>query len=236
MDKGKRMFENKIQKHFLYQVNGLNKITAPKKNPIQIYKDMVHYRFIEVIKNALPIFSKEISRKRLNKLVFKFIQSNPKTPYIWKMPFEFRTFILKNKLLQDMPYLADLLLFEWIEIELFMNEYKKKKSCKFSWKKNLSINDSARLYAFDYPVYKEKYKKRGKYHLLVYYDFDDHEVHFQEITEFMYLFLKSLKKHDSKSALKKVSKNFGASFKDTKKLLKEPLNFFCNKKILKDIK
>jgi len=229
------MLEKKIQKQFLEQINGQKEITAPSKNPIQIYKDMVHYRFIEVIENIFPIFCEDISRKRLNKLVFKFIQSNPRTPYVWQMPFEFREFILKNGLLKDMPYTSDLLLFEWIEVELFMSDYKKQKSCKLSWDSSFELNDSARLYEFDYSVYKKRYKKRGKYHLIVYYDFDDHEVHFQEITDFMYMFLKKLKKENPEVALKRVSKKFDVPFMDVKELLKEPLEFFCSKKILKDV-
>ena len=228
------MFENKIQRYFLEQINGQKEITAPSKNPIQIYKDMVHYRFIEVIKSALPIFSEEISSKRLNRLVFQFIQSNPRTPYIWQMPFEFREFIVSNNLLENMPYVSDLLTYELIEIELFMSDYKKQKPCKFSWKKELVLNESARLFKFDYPVYREKYKNLGEYYLIVYYDFDDHEVHFQEITEFMYLFLKKFKNESPRIAIEKVSKKFDVPLKDVKELLNESLEFFCSKKILKD--
>jgi len=228
------MLEKKIQKHFLEQINGKKEITTPSKNPIQIYKDMVHYRFIEVIENIFPIFCADISKKRLNRLVFKFIQSNPRTPYVWQMPYEFREFVLKNGLLDDMPYASNLLLFEWIEVELFMSDYKKQEVCKFSWDSKFALNGSARLYEFDYSVYKKRHKKRGKFNLIVYYDFDDHEVHFQEITEFMYIFLKKLKKDTAEIAVKRVSKKFSVPFVDVKELLQESLEFFCSKKILKD--
>jgi len=228
------MFEKKVQKSFLEQVSGKRAIASPSSNPIQIYKDMVHYRFIEVIKSAYPIFSSKISNKLLDELVFSFIQSQPRTPYIWQMPSEFRKFIIKNNLLNTMPYVNDLLLYEWIEIELFMKEYTNQKECKFDWDKQIALNESARILEFNYRVYKEKFKKRGRYHLLVYYDFDDHEVHFQEITKFMYLFLKALKKKGIFSALLSVSKKFNVDSAEVKEVLNDTLRLFCSKKILKD--
>ena len=47
-----------------------------------------------------------------------------------------RTFLKKNKIFNDRKYLYELIYYDWIEIEIYMKEYKLKKQAKFSFKKS----------------------------------------------------------------------------------------------------
>ena len=143
---------------------------------------------------------------------------------VWKMPNEFRKFIKKSKLFEDTLYLNELLWFEWIEVELMMKNYKKEKEKKFSYGFEYKLSDSSVLKKLKHKVYKKEcFNEKGEYYLLAYYDFEDYEVYFREISEVLYLFLKELKKSGLKKAIKRVAKLSQSRQKEVKSFLKDAL-------------
>jgi len=221
------------QKRFFELITSQVPLYAEVGNPINTYKELIHYRFKEVIYSAFPRFLELISEDIIDTLIVDFIKSRPQTPFIWKMPDEFRLFLLKSDLAQKYPFMEDMLWFEWIEIELFMGNYTPRVAEDFSWKERYMLSPSAVIRELYFPVhYEQEYAQGGIYPLLMFYNFETHDVHFQEITPFLQQFLMSLKKRNIQTYLKEICKTYELDIKEVKELLEETLQSFVHANIL----
>lgn len=79
------------------------------------------------------------------------------------------------------------------------------------------------------------YDKKGEYYLLAYYDFNDFQVYYREISRPMYLFLKELDKHSLQKAIKLIADMSDEKKKAVKEFFKEPLEELVGLNILKRI-
>lgn len=214
---------------------------ANKKLPedaqgLKIYKSLVLHRFYEVLSNGYPLFFEQVSEERFEKLVYEFMQYGAKSTVMWKMPNEFRKFVKKSKVLKDIPYINDLLWFEWIEVELMMNNYKLQKSKKFSFNNEYKLNKNSILKKLKYKVFEDgSYDKEGEYYLLAYYDFNEYQVFYREISLPMYLFLKELNKNGLQKAIKLIADMSDEKKKAVKEFFSEPLDELVGLNILKRI-
>ena len=128
--------------------------------PGVIEKNVHHYRrlvfnnVIDSISSAFPLTKKLIGKKKWKKLVNRFFSShNIQSPQIWYMPKEFMEYVLKfeTELIAKYAFLGDLLLFEWLEIEVFMMM---DIPLNFQNKKNLYyLNPEIRLIKVSYPIH-----------------------------------------------------------------------------------
>ncbi len=222
-----------IQKRFFSLITSQEPLYASLNNPIQTYKELIHYRFKEVILSTFERFCSHLKESHLDELITAFIQSCPQTPLIWQMPNEFRHFLSREKSLKSLPFMDDLLWFEWVEVELFMNPYQTPKEEYFDWNQAYRLSESALLRELNFPVFhQENYHEGGIYPLLVYYHFETHEVHFQELTPFLKQFVDLLNDHTAQDALEKISAQFEVDEKEVQKLLQEPLESFVENYIL----
>ena len=222
---------SQVQKRFFELVTDQTALFAPTANPIQTYKELIHYRFKEVIESAYGRFFEHVDEEVFNRLVADFIRSAPKTPLIWQMPNEFRHFLVAHPWAKDYPYLEELLWFEWIEIELFMTSDAQKIE-PFEWERHYRCSDSARMRALKYAVFSKAYTQEGDFAIIVYYDFQSHEIAFEEITPFMLEFLEHLKDMTPALALERMALSYEAQPSELKALLQEPLEHYCAKQIL----
>ena len=126
------MDEQKIQKSFIDQIKGKKKV---QKKSIGVYKYLVHHSFFDVLIHAYPEFYKIIQEKKLekefDKSIFKFMQTNAFSPYMWEMPNEYRKFLKKSKFFSKYNYIHDLLRFEYSELFIFMQKKTKEKKAPF---------------------------------------------------------------------------------------------------------
>jgi len=223
--------EIKIVKRFIDLIGNKDKIVNPLFNRVQVYQDMVYFRFYETISNLLPLSCKTISQKKLKKWIFEFINNKPSSPYMWKIPYEFSSYILTTKKLKNKKFLKDLLWFEYTEIDLRMFNYTHKK-VTFNWDSKLSLSPSVRLKELNYAVYKRDYKNKGKYPILFYYDFDDHKIKFNEITPFMYQFLKNLGSKTVEENVIELASLHNIEVVDLKEVMLKQLKILCKLKVL----
>ena len=224
------------QKRFFELVTSQAPLYAEFANPINTYKELIHYRFKEVILSAFPRFLELLEEGTINQLIVDFIKSKPQTPFIWKMPDEFRHFLAKHELAKKYPFMDDLLWFEWIEIELFMGHYQLTETKEFSWDKAYTLSDSALVKELNFPVhYDEGYEQGAVYPLLMFYNFQSHDVHFQEITPFLQQLFLSLKSKSIEQSLKELCKTYDIDLSEVKELLQETLQDFVQSRILKEL-
>ncbi|WP_419770888.1 MAG: hypothetical protein ACNI3C_03625 [Candidatus Marinarcus sp.] len=222
------------QQVFIDKITDKKAALKGEETPIQLYKELVHHRFFEVISNANPIFFSHVDTQILKDVITKFIQYGAKNELIWKLPNEFRAYVKKEKKhFKHMPYINDLLWFEWIEIELFMQDYSAQKISKFNWDKFFKISKCARIKKLSYQVYLKKFNTKGKFFVLVYYDVTAQAVIYRELSSFMYEYLVLLKTQSLKKALKTITEKYRLKTKEVKALLEKPLKELCALGVLK---
>ena len=221
------MLEREVQERFIGFISGQTEIPQPRTNPLRIYKELVHYRFDEVLRNAMPDFCEILGEERLDLLIFDFIQSKPKTPYIWKVPMLFRKFLLDCHKVDDIAYAADLMWFEGVEVELLMGQYEKPEEKSFDWNLNYKPSSSMRMKLLHHAVNQNRFEFVESHPLIMYYNFEEYSVFYQEVTPFMYSFLVYLKESSPLEALTSICNDFQIQEEDeVKEVLQGALEEF----------
>ncbi|WP_457601149.1 HvfC/BufC family peptide modification chaperone [Hydrogenivirga sp.] len=163
-----------------------------------IYHELVYNRFEDFIRTSFPLFSSFVGSS-LEPLVREFLSLEHRSPLLLSLGEEFLRFFKgkKTDLKERYPFLEELLLHEWLEIELF-NAPDESPSETFSWEERYRLSSTARLLELEYPVHKgegmtaeELAGARGKYHLLLYRGPND-DVRSVELTGFVFSFLREL--------------------------------------------
>jgi hypothetical protein len=229
--KAKKTIERDVQDRFF------DILTEQKKNPNKsaygVYQKLVFYRFEEIVKTTFLEFCKHISEDELEKNLYEFLKNPPSTPYVWQIANDYRKFVKKRKLFHDRKYLYELLYIDWIEVEIYMKEYKKIKKTNFNWDNAYKLSPSARLKRFDFDVINKEYKTPRENFLVIYYDYKSDEVLFREINQFLYVLIQKInKKYSISSFLKVLCKENEIDFKEAKEILEEPLKELISSKAI----
>ena len=205
--------EQAIQSRFI------NAITNPASIPEaskahQVYQELVYLRFYEVFEKALPRFKAMISEALFEALIYKFLKIGAKSPTLWQSSGEFAAFVVESCEL-DMPFLEDLLSFEYLELEMYMQEYPRVQEHTFSLQNHYKLSDKVVLKSVTYPIHHPEFDanpsvfEAGEYQLLIFYDAKSQKVLCQEITPFVVEFLNSL---DGESSLDAVVQKFAFAY------------------------
>ncbi|WP_419774270.1 putative DNA-binding domain-containing protein [Halarcobacter sp.] len=219
----KKILEKDIQERFLD--NLLTQTDEVENSSVAVYQKLVYMRYHEVIKNSFPLFIDLVDEKTLVSSIKAFMKDTPETPFVWQMANDYRKFVKKNKLFDDKKYIYELLYYDWIEIELYMKEYKEKKKKKFSYKNSYKLSKSARIKRFKYDLINKDFASKRENFLVIYYDFETDDIVYREINPIIYYLLKSLnKKQTIGNTLKKLCKENDIDFKEAKEALIEPLS------------
>lgn len=193
-----------------------------KINPqrAEVYLELFKNNMEDTLKRGYPLTVHLLSEEQWREIVDAFLRNEDSTsPYIWKMPQAFAEFVRSNNW-QDrlkIPYLADLIDFEWLEIELFMMPDHPKKN--FSRQGDLLndilyFNPESTIVSYDYPVFEKKKLPRemqkGTYFLLAFRHPETGAIHFVSLSPFFLALLTLLKekKLTGKKALIKAAKLF----------------------------
>jgi len=159
-------------KTFQYQTDFANycktgdyiSIPGVNEKNIKHYRRLVFNNIYDSISSAYPITKKLFGKKRWKKVVHQFFSSQKiKSAQIWYMPKEFKDYVISNEkdLLNKYVFLADLLQFEWLEIEVFMMP---DEAVEFLTDSNLYyINPEIRIIGVKYPIHLKKAKNITKH-------------------------------------------------------------------------
>ena len=188
--------EHSIQKRFVSIITKQEKLTMPNE-ALEVYSELIYYRFLEVFQKAFPRFKKMISEEKFDTLIYEFLKIGAKTPIFWRVAGEFKSFLSASNDL-DMPYLSDLLEFEFLEIEMFMHEYQEFKPTHFSLENSYCLSSEIELRCFSYAIHNPEFDtnpnnfEMGEYRIIFHYDDSVTEVLYEEITPFVHEFLLTL--------------------------------------------
>ncbi len=167
-------------------------IPSVKPERGRIYRDLIWNGIEDTLKRAYPITNAVLKPTDWYFLVSRFMrQHRSSSPQLWRMPEEFMQYCVDNKLpeLMNCLALADLLLFEWVEIEVFMmpdlSDMAVKKAHS-AGKKGVLLNPEHRHIRLQYPVHRIKFQElplhKGNYHLIAYRHRTLLKVNFVEIS------------------------------------------------------
>ena len=196
----------------------------PNKSAYGVYQKLVFYRFEEIVKTTFIEFIKYISEDELEKSIYAFLKNPPSTPYVWQIANDYRKFVKKQKLFHDRKYLYELLYFDWIEVEIYMKEYKKIKKTVFDWNNSYKLSASARLKKCNFDIISKEYESPRENFLVIYFDYKFNDVLFREINQFLYVLIKSVnKKLSILEVLKVLCIENEIDLEEAKEILVEPL-------------
>lgn len=220
------MLEKDIQKRFFNLASSCKGDVSPG---LQIYRELVRYRFEELLSDSFPISKQLIGETLWHELLTAFILKKPKSPIIWEAADEFRVFICKKRF--GLPEkVKETLWFESMKITCHQAIGESDLCCIFDWNKSYILTKSSVITTFTYMVYGDF--SIGIFPTLLYRDKFNFEVYYIELTEFMYKFLKKLQKQDAKSVLKNVVRKYGLDGDESKAIMQASLDDMISAGIL----
>lgn len=203
-----------------------------------------HYRRLvfNVIKNTLtqafPITVNYMGTKKWEGLVADFFENHDcQTPQVWKLPYEFYLFSRENNYHDkySIPFLNDLLYFEWIEIEVYTMpdaEHEKFVAKGDYLTDPLVFNPEYRIIKLQYPVHKyrpeQAKNKPGEYFVLAFREPESGKVKFMNLSLFHVYLIERLHEYGYKMPviLNEAMKIF--KIKDKELLLVNVQKFFSD--------
>lgn len=141
----------------------LEPIPGINHDNISRYRSLVLNVVDDSLQNAYPLTYALLPAREWENAVNNFFSHHAcQSAQVWYMPKEFYQYLVNSKhpLLKKYPFLAELLWFEWIELELYMMEdapavHTQAGDILFS---KLVLNPEHVLLSFQYPVHKKNAK------------------------------------------------------------------------------
>lgn len=200
------------------------------KDNLYQYRRLVYNIASDILETAYPITFSYLEKDVWDELVKDYFSNHKcQTAQVWRMPLEFYEYCKTNDIGSrlNIPFLNDLLLFEWLELEVHTMEDQPYPSftSEGNWLYNrIAINPEYKLIPLEYPVHTtppstELLEKKGNYFLLIYREKETGNVQFIDLSV-LYTYL--LENIANGSLLEDVLKEADTVFQlDNLELLKE---------------
>ena len=166
-------------------------IPGTKEEGIARYRKMIYHIVNDSLTTAYPLTKKLFTEKEWDTSVQHYFSSHAcQSPFLWKMPYEFYEFVKEHEsiLQTKYPFLNDFLLYEWVEIEVFMMEDIEVPHSKIGSVESdiLVLNPACIVQYFQYPVYNKKTSEitsndLAHYFLITYRNPETNKVGFLEV-------------------------------------------------------
>lgn len=157
------------------------------------YRRLVYNIIDDILESAFPIFFGYASDEMWDEMVNDFFKNhNCQTPQVWKLPGEFYEYACAQnwKEKYQLPFLEDLLLFEWIEMNIHTMKDEPYPAFKNEgdWEKNkIALNPEYRIISAQYPVHTTapehlSEQTKGQYFILIFRQPETGSVQFLDIS------------------------------------------------------
>jgi hypothetical protein len=129
------------------------------------YRRLVFGVMKDTLKTAFPITRKLVGKKRWKKMAKNFVSEHDcQNPQVWKLPYEMYEFYVENKFpfRKTYEFINELMLFEWMDIEVFMMEDISSEVLKKEGnlhKDYLIANPEIKILPLKYPLHSKNIKK-----------------------------------------------------------------------------
>jgi uncharacterized protein len=174
------------------------------KENLHQYRRLVFNIASDIIETAYPIAYSYMERETWNELVDEYFREHKcQNTQVWRMPMEFYEYCLEKNIQEKLsiPFLNELLYFEWLEMEVHTMEdipYPAVKT-EGDWMSDvIALNPEHRLIRLAYPVHttapgEELISRKGDYFLLIYREKDSGNVQFIDLSMFYTYILENIK-------------------------------------------
>lgn len=169
-----------------------NGLLLVREERLPFYRRLVFNVINEAIESTFPIAFQHIDEKIWSEMIFKFFEKHTcRQAQVWRMPKEFYEFCKENDYAgkYNLPFLNDLLYFEWMEAEMYVMEDIKypEYTETINWQdQKIAVNPEHKIVSFDYPVHmfrpNEALGKKGKYFLLFYREKESGRIQFVNLS------------------------------------------------------
>jgi hypothetical protein len=156
------------------------------------YRRLVFNIASDIIETAYPITYSFLPEETWKKLVFDyFAEHKCQSTQVWRMPLEFYDYCVKKDLQAqlNLPFLNDLLNFEWLELEVHTMEdlaYPEFTTEGDLFNDKIAVNPEFKLIKLTYPVHTtsptELTGKEGTYFLFIYREKESGNVQFMDLS------------------------------------------------------
>lgn len=204
---------------------GSEDVVIPDAHPrhVRQYRELVRNVIESSLSSAFPLTEELFSQAQWDTVVDEFIAlHNAQSNEIWRLPEEFVSFAREQNYAQRFGYtfLDELLVFEWLEIEVFMMpdaDWQPGPMPAAPLAEPLSVNPEHRMGAYHYPLHNTAplelpNAEPGEYYLLLYRDPHELVVEFMELSPLYVLLLEQLQQGNTAEAVLPVAAEiFGIS-------------------------
>ena len=223
--------ETAVMERLVQIIQNNEELSNPLHNRLQVYRDMVHFRFVETIEAIYPILSSLLGPKVMHDLIREFIASGPKNPFITNMADEFGNFIRHHSKLKGYLYLEDLLWLEYSELDLLNKKFHDTQS-SLNWNEHYHLSSSAMVRSLSYRVHAGEFESPCVSSLLLYYHFDEKRVYFEEITPFAQQLIEKLESLTLEQSLIALAEMYELDVEILRESVEKLINKLCNQRVL----
>ncbi len=156
------------------------------------YRRLVFNIASDALETCYPITHSFLAKEVWGKLVHDyFVEHKCQTTQVWRMPLEFYEYCVSKDLQSqlNLPFLNDLLYFEWLELEVHTMEdiaYPEFKTEGDWFNDKIAVNPEFKLIKLTYPVHTtaptELEGKEGTYFLFIYREKESGSVQFMDLS------------------------------------------------------
>jgi uncharacterized protein len=179
-------------------------LTGVKADTLPHYRRLVFNVVQDILESAYPITHSYLKNEVWKELIFNFFSEHKcQSAQVWRMPLEFYDYCIESGKAQalNIPFLNDLLYFEWLELDVHTMEdieYPKLQLCGDWLKDRIALNPEHRLLKLIYPVHSaapgpDLEDKAGEYFLLMYREKESGNVQLVELSVFYVYLLENIK-------------------------------------------
>ena len=136
--------------------------TGVREDRAPTYRRLVRNIIFSNLEKAYPIANVTLGEEKWNRLTGDFFEQwNIPSPELWRMPYSLLEYVDSTNYAELIaaPYLTDLLLFEWKEIEIYMIEdyqYPELSQIADPLIDELQLNMESEIIEVGYPVHRER--------------------------------------------------------------------------------
>lgn len=223
--------ETAVMERFVQIIQNNEEISNPLHNRLQVYRDMVHFRFLETLENIYPILSAKLGAQMMHELIREFIASGAKNPFIVKMAEEFGNFLRHHPKLKSTLFLEDLLWLEHGELDLLSRDFNDTHT-RLKWSQRYKLSSSSLVRNLSYKVHTGEFESPCISSLLLYYHFDEKRVYFEEITPFAQQLIEKLETVTLEVALVELAEMYELDIELLRESVEELVDKWCTQRVL----
>lgn len=223
--------ETAVMKRLVQIIQNNEELSNPLRNRLQVYRDMVHFRFLETIENIYPILTSSLGPKMMHDLIREFIALGGKSPFITKMAEEFGDFLRHHSKLKSYLFLEDLLWLEYGELDLLRKKFHDTQAT-MNWDEYYRLSSSCMMRNLSYRVHAGEFQSPCASSLLLYYHFDEKRVYFEEITPFAQQLIEKLDSLTLERALVALAEMYELDVEMLRESVEKLIEKWCIQRVL----